>query len=105
MSANQDAPLTKRQERVASTPPCRRSGSGWTAVALVGAAVVAGVALRAVVSQHFQPASLWGDEADYLMRGLRLARTGALEGIEYRGATGEPPWPPTLSASRPTGYC
>ena len=51
-------------------------------MALVAAAVVAGVAIRAFVLWQFPPASLWGDEADYLGRGVRLARGGALEGID-----------------------
>jgi len=44
--------------------------------------VVAGVVIRALVLSEFAPARLWGDEADYLARGVRLARGGPLEGID-----------------------
>jgi len=82
MLANQDAPRTKRRERLSLTSPNRMAGSQWTTVALVAAPVVVGAAIRAVVLSQFPSASLWGDEADYLARGVRLARSGVLEGID-----------------------
>jgi 4-amino-4-deoxy-L-arabinose transferase-like glycosyltransferase len=82
MSANQDAPRPHRQERPTSASPVRKLGAQWTAVALVVAAVVVGAAIRAFVSSQFTPPSLLGDEADYLARGVRLARSGELDGID-----------------------
>ena len=62
---------------------------GFAVVALANPAenltpkiMVAGIAVRAFVLSQFPQASLWGDEADYLARGVRLARGGALEGID-----------------------
>jgi len=82
MSANQDAPRPHGQERLASTSPNPKIDARRTTLALLGAAVVVGIAIRGFVSSQFTPSSLLGDEADYLARGVRLARSGELEGID-----------------------
>jgi 4-amino-4-deoxy-L-arabinose transferase-like glycosyltransferase len=82
MSANQNAPRPHRQDQRTSRSPNWNTGSHWSDAALVAAAVVVGIAIRALVLSHYTPSSLLGDEADYLARGVRLARGGELEGID-----------------------
>ena len=85
MPAHQEEPRPQRRERPdlkPSGPEIGKVGRKWTAAVLVAAAVVAGTAIRALVLRELAPDSLFGDEADYLRRGVQLARGGGLEGID-----------------------
>ena len=61
-------------------PPPDSDWSPRTAFACMLLVVALGLALRAYVLNAFTPNEIWGDEGDYIARGMELARSGRLEG-------------------------